>query len=243
MKHPDLSLAERLSAAARDLQAANDPQETMDAAVRLAVANVGGADEAGLSLVRRRKRIETPAYTQDVVLAGDRLQNELAEGPCHNAIWEALVIHSADLSRETRWRKWGPRVSEELGVQSMLCLRLFTNQDTVGGLNLYSRSDHAFTAHDRDDALALAAHISVAVAEVLKIKGLQAALDSRTVIGQAVGMLMERYGIDSDRASGVLQRVSTTTNRKLVSVAEEVVTTRRMPVTPGEEAFGLDPGG
>ena len=55
------------------------------------------------------------------------------------------------------------------------------------------------------------------------------ALDSRTLIGQAVGMIMERYDLDADRAFGVLRRVSQNSNRKLRDVAHELVTTRKTP--------------
>ena len=229
MGEQDSTLAERMATAARELQDQQDPDSTMGSAVSLVLRNVPEADGVGLSLVRRRSKIETPAYTHDFVLTCDRLQNELDEGPCHDAILEGAVVFSKDLSRDERWPTWAPRVAEVAGIRSMLCFRLFTQADTVGGLNIYSRDPRGFGDEAREEGLALAAHISVAVAGALAIGHLQTAVDSRTILGQAVGIVMERYGLDADRAFAVLSRLSQHANRKLSELAKELVTTGKLP--------------
>jgi len=234
MTDPRTDLAERMARAARDLQDQDDPQGTLDRAVQLALDNVRGADAAGLTLVHRRRRLESPAWTSDVVDRADRLQEELGEGPCLDAIFEEQVVHAPDLLDEDRWSRWAPRVAEELDVRSMLCLRLFTHEDTVGALNLYAAEPRAFDAASRDDGLAIAAHVAVAVAAAKKIDQLSTAVQSRTVIGQAIGITMERYDLDADRAFDVLSRISPQTNRRLVDVATELVDTRRLP-QPGQQ--------
>lgn len=220
-------LAQRLSDAARELQGVG-PQETMDDAVRLAVNNVHGADAAGLSLVRRRRRVESPAFTEDYVKRSDELQNDLNEGPCLDAIFREKLVHAPDLTNEGRWPRWAPRIAEDFGVRSMMCFQLFTNEDTVGALNLYSTTPDAFDAVDRDDGLAFAAHVAVAVAAAQKIEQLDTAVARRTVIGKALGILMERYDFSDDAAFAVLSRLSSQSNRKLFEVAEEIVRTRRV---------------
>lgn len=223
------TLAERMVRAARELQHEPDPQTTMDTAVRLATTNVRGCESAGITLVRRGGEPSTPAATDDLAIEGDRLQYSLSEGPCLEALWEERVVHSTDLKADERWPRWGPLVAGELGVRSMLCFQLFTHSDRLGALNLYARQPESFDATDIDDGLALAAHISVAVAASQQVEQLSAALDTRTIIGQACGIVMERYSLDANRAFDVLVRVSSQSNVKLREVALEFVTTRTLP--------------
>lgn len=233
-------LAERMADAARALQDQADPQRTLETAVAVALENVRGCDGVGISLVRRRRRIETPAHSHAYVALCDALQNELAEGPCLDAIFEEQVVHSADLCEDDRWPQWGPRVAAEADVRSMMCLRLYTHSDTVGAINLYARHPRAFDVQDRDDGQAVAAHVAVAVVAAQKVEQLVTGLDARTIIGQAIGIVMERYDLDGDRAFEVLARLSSHANRKLRDVAEEVVRTRRLP--PDEAAAGESAG-
>lgn len=222
-------MSERIAAAARALSYERDVQHTLGASVGLATELIAGCDEAGVSLVHRRRVIETPAATSDLVETGDKLQYEFQEGPCLDAIWDQETVYSHDLAAEYRWPTWGPRVVEELGVRSMLCFRLFTTADTLGALNLYSRRAGAFTEEDAIEGLALAAHVAVALVAATEIEGLNAAAVNRTVIGQAQGILMERYDIDSERAFALLRRVSQDTNNRLRGVAAELVRTRKVP--------------
>ncbi|CAA9240286.1 MAG: hypothetical protein AVDCRST_MAG93-1296, partial [uncultured Chloroflexia bacterium] len=73
-----------------------------------------------------------------------------------------------------------------------------------------------------------AAHVAVAVAETQNADELRTSADSRTVIGQAQGILMERYSLDGDQAFQVLRRVSQESHTKLARVAEELVQTRKL---------------
>jgi GAF domain-containing protein len=227
--HGDDSLSHRMARAARELLQQQDPQATMQRAVELAVVNVRGCDFAGLSFVQARRDITTRASTGELVADADRLQYETREGPCLDAIWERQTIYSADLGEDPRWPTWGPRVEEETGARSVLAFQLFTNEDTLGALNLYSRAKDGFDDADRDDGLALAAHIAIAVAGALEAKNLSAALDSRTVIGQASGIVMERFDVTPHVAFAVLSRVSQHENVKLREVAQEIVATRKVP--------------
>lgn len=222
-------LVQQLSSVARALRAESDVEHTLAKAVALAVDLLTGCDEAGVSLVHRRKRIDTPAATSDAVRCGDELQYELGEGPCLDAIWERETVSSQDLAADDRWPAWGPRVVEELGVRSMLCFQLFTDGDSLGALNLYSRTVDGFTDDDRVEGLALASHVSVALAAAQEIEGLGNSVASRTVIGQAEGILMERFDLSPVHAFAVLRRVSQARNIKLNHVAEELVRTRETP--------------
>ena len=222
-------LAERLSAAAREMQDQNDPKSTAASATRLAVAELGGADAAALSIVHRNKTIQTEAATDEMAARGDALQYETREGPCLDAIWKERTIYSPSLGYDRRWPTWGPRVVEETGAESVLAFQLFTTGETVGALNLYSRTRDGFDDADKEDGLALAAQIAIAFTASAKLDQLTIALDTRTVIGQATGILMERYSIDSSRAFAVLTRLSSTENLKLREIAADVVAGRHEP--------------
>lgn len=217
-----------IASAARSLQDEVGSQHTMEKVVELAVGMIDNAEHAGVSLLRQG-RIESSAASDDMVRRVDELQYEHREGPCVDAILDDEVVHSRDIAHDERWPRWGSLTTEETGIRSMLCFRMFTIEDTVGALNLYSTRAGAFDADDREVGLALTAHAALAVVASQQIETLHLAVDSRTVIGQAVGILMERFDMDADRAFGVLKRVSQESNRKLRDVAHELVATRRTP--------------
>lgn len=225
------TLVEQLSAVARSLRSQKDVEHTLERAVALAVELLDGCDEAGVSLVYAKQRIDTPAATSAAVQRADALQYELQEGPCLDAIWDAETVSSPDLAAESRWPTWGPCVVEELGVRSMLCLQLFTDGSSLGALNMYSRSVGGFDEEDVTDGLALASHVSVALAAAQEIEGLNTAVAARTVIGQAEGILMERFDLAAPQAFAVLRRVSQESNTRLHTVAVELVQSRRTPGT------------
>jgi len=224
------SLPERMAEAARELQDhQDDPQATFRHAVELACANVEGCDAAGLSFVRQDRHVETVAATDEMVVVADRLQYEISEGPCLDSIWESRIVHSRHIADDKRWPVWGPRVVAETAARSILAFRLFTHGDTLGALNLYSCSSDGFHDSAEEEGLALAAHIATAVAASQQIHQLVKGLDTRTYIGQATGILMERFDLDGDAAFKVLARYSSTHNVKLRDVAAELIRTRALP--------------
>lgn len=225
------NLAENLADAARDL-GSEDVERTLEKSVTLAVELFEGCDGAAVSLLVRGKGLRTPVCTDEWVASGDALQYELGEGPCVDAAWEHEIVISDDLCAEERWPTWGPRVVAELGARSMMCVQLFTTETTIGALNMYSKQANAFDhPGDHYEAQALAAHVAVALAAAQEIENLNAALGTRTTIGQAEGILMERFDLSAERAFDVLKRVSSHSNVKLHSVATELVRTRRLPVS------------
>ena len=117
----------------------------------------------------------------------------------------------------------------ELGLRSVLSIRLHTSGSTIGALNLYAGRPEAFD--DDDDAVAhiLARHASIALANARQESSLWQAIDARKLIGQAQGMLMERFDLDADQAFAVLRRYSQDNNIKLRVVAQRLVETRRLP--------------
>jgi hypothetical protein len=218
-----------LAAAAREMQDEDSSREAMERAVAIATEILPGCDAAGVCVVYRGDRIDTHATSNDALRQVDALQHELNEGPCLDALQQDDTVHSRDLSVDERWPKWGPEVAGRLGLFSIVSYRLFSTGDTLGALNLYGRNRSAFSTDDIHDGMALAAHVSVALAGAQEVEHLEKALGGRTVIGQATGILMERFDLSADRAFGALSRLSQHKNVKLRQLAEQIVQTRTLP--------------
>jgi len=228
-------LNKQLAAAARSFHAEAGKQELMEKGVSIATEIIDGCHFACISIVHRKAVIDTPAATSERLRVLDELQFKLKEGPCLDALWSGETVLSPDLAHDSRWPRWGPGVVAELGVASMLCYRLFTTGETIGALNLYSRNLDAFDADDISTGLYLAAHLAVAIAEAKTAEQLHAAIGTRTAIGQAEGILMERFNLQPSQAFAVLTRISQDNNVRLHLVAAELVRTRIIPGFAGDQ--------
>ena len=213
------------------MQDDDSPKDAMQRAVQIATQIIPGCDAAGICVVYRGDRIDTHATSDDSLREIDALQHELDEGPCLDALREDHTVVSQDFASDDRWPSWGPQVVERLGLRSSVSYRLFVTDKDLGALNLYGRSASSFTDEDIADGLALAAHVGVALAAAQEVEHLERALSGRTVIGQATGILMERFDLEPDRAFSVLSRMSQQRNVKLRELAEQIVTTRTVPTT------------
>jgi len=186
-------------------------------------------DDAGILLVHSRRRIETAAATSERAERAHTLQTELDEGPCLDALTAGESYYLiGDTATDERWPRWG-RIVADLGVRSVISLRLETRARRYGSLNLYGSKTQMFGADDLAVASIFGRHASIALATSQETDGLQRAMDARKVIGIAMGILMERYSIDADRAFNVLQRYSQTHNVKLRDVAQQVADRRALP--------------
>ena len=196
-----------------------------------------GCDEAGIMLVHARNQIETAAATAPRVGESHSLQIVHDEGPCLDAITGDPWYVSDEVATDPRWPHWGPAVAE-LGLRSVLSLRLETKARRYGSLNLYADRVGAFDHDDIAVATIFVRHAAVALANAHNEEGLQVAVDARKLIGQAQGILMERFDITAERAFEFLRRQSQAHNVKLRYVAEWVVENRATPnasfTTPAE---------
>jgi GAF domain-containing protein len=189
---------------------------------------VASCDYAGISLVHPGG-IDTPAASDEQLRQIDEYQYEIGEGPCYDAMRRTDVVTSADLSTDERWPRFGGRISAEMGIHSSMSFRLFTTETNIGALNVYARAKHAFGADDVLEGLVLATHAAVAVAATMEQSQLHTALETRRTIGEATGILRERFGLTSDQAFAVLARTSSHQNLKLHRVAQQLVDTGRLP--------------
>lgn len=212
---------------ALDLHAETTTERTVERIAQYAKIATS-CDDAGIMLVRARNRIETAAATSKRVGESHNLQIMYDEGPCLDAIESPQSFLVPDTEGDVRWPHWGPAVAV-LGLRSALSVSLETHERRYGSLNLYAEQTNAFDADDLAVAEIFARHASVALAAVHNEEGLHLAVDARKLVGQAQGILMERFDIDADRAFDVLRRFSQANNLKLRDVASQIVESRRLP--------------
>jgi GAF domain-containing protein len=221
-------LAGRLSDLARALEQQDDVELTLDAIVHAAVGTVPGAEHASISVVRRRREVVTRASTSELPWQVDHAQYETAQGPCLDALFEQLTVRVSDMPGERRWPDFTVRAAE-LGVGSMLALQLYVDGDDLGALNLVSTEQGAFGDESEHVGLLFASHAAIAMAGAEQEQQLRSALYTRDLIGQAKGILMERFKVTGDRAFRLLVHVSQTSNRRLPDVAEDLVQSGELP--------------
>lgn len=205
---------------------------TLAAVVDRAVEVVPGCDWVSVTVRRRGQRLETLARSSPFPEDCDQLQYELGEGPCADAVWDADSYLSHDIGADPRWPRWGPRVAQ-LGVGSVLAIRLTTEQETIGALNLYGAKTHVYDQNALDHATVFTAHAANALGSARLVSGLETAMMSRHQIGVAQGILMATYGLTVEQAFDVLRRYSSHRNVKLRDVAELVVHRGRLPDEDG----------
>jgi GAF domain-containing protein len=212
---------------ATELADAPSLEELLERALGLAIDIVPGCEQAGISLLQDRV-VETPASVGDLAERCDKLQEQLGDGPCVTALLEADIIRIDDVLSDERWPEFSGGAAKA-GLRSMLACRLATQRDKLGALNMYSTEPDAFTAESEAMAIGYAAHVSLALSALDREANLRRAMKSRELIGQAMGILMERHRVTASQAFDVMVHASQRTNVKLRSIAEELVRTGSLP--------------
>lgn len=227
----DEDLVELLGDIARELSAPDTLDATLQRAVDLAHELVPGCDGVSLMLIRPGGRISTPAYSSRTAYEADQVQYETGQGPCLEAMRDDDTIVIRDIESEERWPDFRGGMLE-LGLRSFLSFRLFIvadREDTMGALNLYAREPASFERRELVVGRAFASHLSVAMKAAIDVAGLESALRSRDVIGQAKGVLMERERIGPSEAFDRLRKLSQASNRPVQEIAGEIAETGDVP--------------
>jgi ANTAR domain/GAF domain len=233
-------LAEGVAETAQALFTAGSVVDTLDSVVTSAVSTIDGCDWAGIFLFDGDV-VVTPAYTDPLVTEADSLQHLSGEGPCLDAITHRLAFYAEDLSIDSRWPGFAP-AAMAIGIRGALALPLSSDAHP-GAVNLYARFPSAFGVVDRAKAVILSSLASLALSaayshedEERRAAGFAAALRTREIIGEALGILMERERISANQAFDILRRASQHLNIKLRDIAQDLVDTGEDPdigETPG----------
>ena len=210
---------------ARSLRAQRTSLATLQHIVSATAELVKNCDDVAITIARTDGTVETRASLgAGLAEQADQLQAQFREGPVLDRAWDAPLVRANDLPGDGSWPRWGPAIVDQLGVRSVMCVQLFTHEDhELGALQLFSTEPHAFPDDTVDEVLGIAAQAAVALSAVTKYEALQFGLVRRTMIGQATGILMERYSLDSSQAFEVLRRTSQETNRKVIDLAMELI--------------------
>jgi hypothetical protein len=225
-------LAREFTTLAGSLLNATTVAGVLSRVVETAIAVVPGADLVSVTMRTGEGRFVTPVQTDELASALDDIQYDANEGPCVDATrTPGLGVTSCpDLKSGSPWQVFGPKAADA-GVRAVFAAGLFpeAGPPRMGALNFYSFKANGLDGVDQDIALLLAAHASVALAGTqavtaaeLEAAQLRQALESRDVIGQAKGILMQRRGVSADEAFGILRDASQNLNMKLADIARTV---------------------
>jgi GAF domain-containing protein len=211
-----------ISEAARTISQHRSLDDTLQTMVEVASNSLPGFDQVGISTLEKHGKVTTRAFTGDMVLRLDEIQYGLREGPCSEALQGTDVISVSTLRHEARWPRYVPQ-ARAMGVRSQMALKLYLDEGTLGGINFYSTSSDDVSQDAQGLARLFATHAAIALGHAHERENLNKALQTRKVIGQAIGILMERYAMDEDRAFAFLIRASSHRNIKLRAIAQELV--------------------
>jgi GAF domain-containing protein len=211
---------------ARDLRDSNrSTPKTLEEVLRSAIRLVDGADSGCITTVVKGER-SIVASTDELAEELCRRQYESGEGPVATEVRHFDVVVADDLGVESRWPQFAANAVDQ-GIRSLVAFQLYSNGDDVGALVLYSSHAKAFGPDALAAGEALAAHAAVALLGARDNEQFRAGLASRDIIGQAKGMIMERYRIDASQAFDLLTKLSQQQNIPLRKVAEELVEAER----------------
>ncbi|MGI8888858.1 MAG: GAF and ANTAR domain-containing protein [Nocardioidaceae bacterium] len=216
----DTELVELMATVAKALRTAPEDDDTLRRITETAVSTIPGVDYASISITGS-DGIRTLAPTATVVVRADELQYELDEGPCVDAIKFEQTMRSEDVAADDQWPKYGPETAA-LGIRGQMAVQICDTKDSHAALNLYSRAVGAFD-NSQHIAELFATHAAVAMGFVRSVETLKEALKTRNMVGQAIGVTMQRYGLDEENAFAFLVRVSQQGNLKLRFVAQEII--------------------
>lgn len=199
---------------------------TTDALLELidnGVRNVVGAQYGGITLAEKSRAVSNVVATHRYPVVLDAIQNRYGEGPCVEAAWRHHFMHVADLSLEERWPRYRRYALEETPIRSILSYELFADHDRVAALNFFADRPHAFPDDSVELGGVFATHIALAWSMMRREDQFRSALASRDTIGQAKGIIMERFNIDAAEAFQLLTRLSQRSNTRLIDIARALI--------------------
>lgn len=201
--------------------APGDLDSTLQQITAAAVESLPQVDFASVTLRHTDGRFESIGSTDELASQLDAAQFELQEGPCYDAATVEVHVISSHLERDERFPRYAP-VAIARGIHAQASTRLFETSAANAALTFYARRSDSF--EDVDSISQLFAHQSaVALAYARQVTQLEQAIRSRQVIGQAVGVAMERFDLDEQAAFDYLARLSQDNNVKLRSVADDLL--------------------
>ncbi|MCF2530270.1 ANTAR domain-containing protein [Yinghuangia soli] len=231
-----VALATTLAAHAGMLAHQPSVRDTLREVVQLATDTVPGVEHAGITVAQRKphkrtRRVVSPASTAASGSAFEALcaaHLSAGQGPCLEACGAEPVVLIKDMSHEPRWPRFALRAGR-IGVGSMLVCHLATRGDRVETLTLYARDTDALGEDAAPIAALYAAHAALALWSASRIESLAGAVETRQVIGEAVGVLMATRHLTDVQAIGLITAASQQSNVPVRDIAGYVTRTGTLP--------------
>ena len=234
---PLLSPTPSLSSVVASLSGPLDVDELLYLICLAAIDTVPGAAYAGITIADRRGGLETRGATHPIVHEADALQYEFTQGPCVDAVQGRWQARSDDLKADIRWPVYGP-LAAKLGIQSQMGIELFDEPGMIAGLNLYSTRTGAFNDDTVEAVMLFAIQAAHTLGRVMTEKQFTDAMTTRTTIGRATGVVMERFQLTADQAFEVLTRMSRINDVTIEVVAAQILEELATPRLPGDHIAG-----
>jgi GAF domain-containing protein len=192
----------------------------------IAIETIPDADFASITMIDRQGKPTTPVFTDKAALELDQVQYALDDGPCLAAVRHQGMEH-CETATDTRWPTFSAAAADK-GVREVMSTPLVDRETVKGALNLYSRSGFAplatkTAARFADQLGVAAANAALYVEGALVAQQLETAMEFRSVIEQAKGILMGAQKCDEQAAFDILVRASQNRNRKLRDIASEII--------------------
>ncbi|MHA7174827.1 ANTAR domain-containing protein [Arthrobacter monumenti] len=182
----------------------------------------------GITLLRQKKAA-TVASSSERAQAMDEVQYKFKDGPCLTASREQHFVQIPDLRTEQRWPDYIAAITGR-GVHSVLAVPFDLSGDAKAALNLYSSTAGKFTdeavekASDYAGEAARSLRLAVRIARHSEaVTDLKAAMESRTVIDIAIGVIMTQSRCSQAEAFEILKKASSHRNVKLRELATTIV--------------------
>lgn len=230
------------------LWGADRVDEFLGELARRTAGAVEGAVSCGITVQGSSWSRWLAAASDEFARRMDAVQYEVDDGPCLTCLRDGTVVEVPDIVADRRWPAFRRRGRQEGAGASMsiplpspspaaaAVHRGARAEDTaaagaaIGAVNLYTRRAGGLTPADRGRGVAFAGQVAGAIALAARLareeahnQHLQAALNSRSTIDQAIGVIIGRSGLEADAAFDVLRLRSQNTNTKLRDVATQVI--------------------
>jgi hypothetical protein len=185
------------------------------------LALVPGADCAKISVIDNGL-LSSIATTSQLAASLDTAQQTARHGPCLEAISARKAVRCDDLDTDRRWPQFALHATRA-GVHCVLSSPIDISGTGGATLSLFGFRAQAFGTRSEAIGAVLAGHASIALMSQKRELQFKAALATRDVIGQAKGMIMERFGVDADRAFSMLRALSQESNTPVRDLAARLV--------------------
>ena len=226
----DGSILRRMSDVVRDLHRQADSVD-LDSALQELTMNaaklVPGAACAGITVSRRSGYMQTIAATDRYPVVLDEIQRGCQEGPSVSPTLNDDIVRVNDLRTDDRWPQYSRAAIANTPIRAMMSFQLFAHRPNAAALNLYAEEANAFGEDSVTLGQVFAVYVALTWSLLQSAQEFRKGLASRDTIGQAKGILMERFDINAAAAFDLLKQRSQESNTPLVSLAQRLTELER----------------